>query len=166
MNEQYSRMYEAAPLPAAKVDRRASRLPPGVALLDPFGFGLNADSSPYDSALIYGPTSRGMTTTGSGSLSPSGRSPYPSSSSMSGISGSGSHSSMGLPASSSAATSPVPGSGSVDQNDPRRASSADLTPTWQSSTQRSPRFPGMGRSKLSGEIEVDVRPSFIPTGYF
>ncbi|KAL8290042.1 hypothetical protein RQP46_002981 [Phenoliferia psychrophenolica] len=150
----YSRIYEAAPLPTTKADRRVSRLPPGVALLDPFGYGLNPDISPYDSAAIYSNGSRSTTGSGSGSLSPSGRSPYPSSSSMSAMSG-GSLSSMGQP-SSSAATSPLPWTGPADQNDPRRASAGDLTPTWQSSTTRSPRFPGMGRSKLSGEIEVDT----------
>ncbi|GAA5975137.1 hypothetical protein JCM5350_000152 [Sporobolomyces pararoseus] len=49
----HSRMLDSSPLTTASdpSGRRVSRLPPGVQMLDPFGFSLAADASPYDLAL-------------------------------------------------------------------------------------------------------------------
>ncbi|GAA5953444.1 hypothetical protein JCM3765_005041 [Sporobolomyces pararoseus] len=49
----HSRMLDSSPLATASdpSGRRVSRLPPGVQMLDPFGFSLAADASPYDLAL-------------------------------------------------------------------------------------------------------------------
>ncbi|GAA5944382.1 uncharacterized protein JCM15063_000936 [Sporobolomyces koalae] len=52
--QRHSRMLDSSPLASTTADptgRRVSRLPPGVQMLDPFGFSLAADASPYDLAL-------------------------------------------------------------------------------------------------------------------
>ncbi|KAK4705208.1 hypothetical protein P7C70_g999, partial [Phenoliferia sp. Uapishka_3] len=160
---QYSRMYDTSPLPTSAADRRASRLPPGVSHVDPFGFGLTNDPSPYDSALIYGSGSSPSQSsihqnrpggTRSRAASTNLDSPYPSSSNMSGRSSAISLSSAGQP--SSAATSPLPWTG-PEADHKRRASMGDLGPGWQSSNSRASRpVAGLNRSKLSGEIQVDT----------
>ncbi|GAA6042520.1 hypothetical protein JCM8097_004643 [Rhodosporidiobolus ruineniae] len=62
----HSRLLDAAPiLPGTAFgsdQRRLSRLPPGVSMIDPFGFNLTADPSPYDLAsLSQPPASPGST---------------------------------------------------------------------------------------------------------
>lgn len=97
---QLSRMYDTSPSaptmmrpPPSSPDRRSSRLPPTVGLLDPFGYMINAEQSPYDSALAYSssPTHR---MSQRASYYPGMSSGYPSSSSLSALSalGSGSYS--------------------------------------------------------------------------
>ncbi|KAI5475904.1 hypothetical protein MNV49_000737 [Pseudohyphozyma bogoriensis] len=153
----HSRMWDSTPPPAMTVDRRTSRLPPGVELVDPFGYGLTAELSSYDAALQYTHSPNP-----SGSLSPASASrsrasfggsmhgAFPNSPSMSAMS----TSSNGYL--SSAATSPVPW-----------GSDASGSPAWQK--KRSSSFgdamqrgfgsrvgtPGPGNSKLSGEIDID-----------
>ncbi|GAA5878251.1 hypothetical protein JCM8547_007540 [Rhodosporidiobolus lusitaniae] len=52
----HSRLLDAAPVvpstPFGSDQRRLSRLPPGVSMVDPFGFNLTADPSPYDLASL------------------------------------------------------------------------------------------------------------------
>ncbi|GAA6009995.1 hypothetical protein JCM11491_005820 [Sporobolomyces phaffii] len=68
----HSRMFDTSPLPTTSDPngRRVSRLPPGVQMLDPFGFSLAAEASPYDLAL-----NASSPATTPGVLSPAGRSP-------------------------------------------------------------------------------------------
>lgn len=181
-------MWDASPTPVLSVDRRASRLPPGLSLVDPFGYGLN-DVSSYDAALQSIPSSPGIRPRASGSFTNTSStlaaaSPYPSSSTMSSNSSSGN----GY-LTSSAATSPVPWNGHVKSN-----GSGNVSPelngngngqSWQKTGRsssfgeggstppngsppigrngfpHSPRLTipgqgGMGPSKLSGEIDLDV----------
>lgn len=144
-------------------------------MIDPFGFNVVNEPSPYDTALAYsanpttrsrasflGPSSAPGVLGGPGSFGTS--SPYPSSSSMHSVA-----SSSHLPAASSRATSPMPSTpGSLAElngvNDPRpwvKQRSASAGDSISSSSRQQFRGnlirPGIGnRSKLSGEIGVDV----------
>ncbi|BGP15105.1 hypothetical protein JCM10213v2_003060 [Rhodosporidiobolus nylandii] len=174
------------PLDAVNRDpRRHSRLPPGVAMIDPFGFSLTADASPYDLASLSQPSSPGAAG-GANRLSASVPSPArtsflsvsptpPSSSRMSGVpSGSSSHSagSSLLPsaASSSPATSPPAsmlehGAGQPWMK-PRAGSAGEYGPGARAQVRNGLLAAPMGgvgmprgmsqRSKLSAEVDPET----------
>ncbi|BGO90835.1 hypothetical protein NBRC10512_005840 [Rhodotorula toruloides] len=167
----YSRLLDASPVTAPSVDsRRLSRLPPGVSMLDPFGFNLTNDASPYDLALsasqaglaagITSPARSSVRASYIGSPAVSSTpslSPYPSTSSTS-----------SLPTTPS--LSPAPEGSFAPGAQPwlkPRASSAGEQGMGHNRSQvrngllaapngyASPRQ-AYGRSKLSGEIDADA----------
>ncbi|GAA5892713.1 uncharacterized protein JCM6883_007449 [Sporobolomyces salmoneus] len=189
----HSRMLDSSPLATASdsTGRRVSRLPPGVQMLDPFGFSLAAETSPYDLALnastpsgtagVLSPSrspvrasflQQPQVTSTSASPSPSsshGHSPFPSSSSIA----------SNLSQTSTAATSPTlqpwtkpraASAGEVSQVNSRAQFKTGLLgpPTVQRGPSSRSRL-----SKLSGEIDVETAsiastatqsqlPAFVP----
>lgn len=169
---QHSRLLDAAPVAAPVLDnsRRLSRLPPGFSMLDPFGFNLTNDASPYDLALSASQAdlAAGITSAARSSVRASylgspavsttpSLSPYPSTSSTS-----------SLPSTPSL-SSPPDGSfapGAQPWLKPRASSAGEqgmghnrshvrnglLAPNGYASPRQA-----NGRSKLSGEIDADVR---------
>lgn len=157
---QLSRMYDVSPsaptmmLPPTSPDRRSSRLPPSVGLLDPFGYMINAEQSPYDSALAYSssPTHR---MSQRASYYPGMTSGYPSSLSLSALSALGSGSYSGDPNVDS-----VPPKAPWNDRKHRSVSLGESgmdRPAIRSSMMAgsSHRSVGTGLSKLSGEIDPD-----------
>ncbi|GAA5961763.1 hypothetical protein JCM21900_000753 [Sporobolomyces salmonicolor] len=176
--QRHSRMLDAAPLAtsADATGRRLSRLPPGVAMVDPFGFNLSAEISPYDLALnastpsptagilapsrspirssFLQPQLSATSTTSSGG----GQSPYPSSSSMMSMAST----------SSTTATSPPSPNGEVGPPSqpwmrPRAASAGETYGNSRVQVRSGmlsppPMVPrGLSqRSKLSGEIDAET----------
>ncbi|GAA5994301.1 uncharacterized protein JCM10292_001983 [Rhodotorula paludigena] len=160
----HSRLLDSAPISTSPGSahgadgRRLSRLPPGVSLLDPFGFNLSNDASPYDPAYAYSAAAQapGMT---------AGTPPRsPARGSFLGPQGAG----------SAVTASPVPGASSSFTPPPPqqpwvkpRASSAGEQGFNRSQLRNGLLAPGMspgasprqsvtGRSKLSGEIDADA----------
>ncbi|KAM0746487.1 hypothetical protein T439DRAFT_329592 [Meredithblackwellia eburnea MCA 4105] len=157
----HSRVYDTAPPLSANNDRRMSRLPASISQYDPFGYGLSADKSPYDSALKYATVGgRSQTSSqggfGTNSLPSSSRlsqstsqqgtfigSPHPSSSSMSAMSSGASNGY--LSATSSTGTTPN-GSPSSHWN--------DLPPVAIDMSKR--------RSSSFGDLGTHMRQSLAP----
>ncbi|GEM08319.1 hypothetical protein Rt10032_c05g2336 [Rhodotorula toruloides] len=166
----HSRLLDTGPIAAPVVDsRRLSRLPPGVSMLDPFGFNLTNDSSPYDLALSASQAglAAGITSAarqparasyvGSPAVSSTpSLSAYPSTSSTS-----------SLPTTPSLATPPegLFAAGAQPWLKPRASSAGEQGMGYSRSQVRngllapngyaSPRQAN-GRSKLSGEIDADA----------
>jgi hypothetical protein len=167
--KQHSRMLDAAPVPSspAESSRRLSRIP-SAGMLDPFGFSLSAEPSPYDSALAYShnpqtrqrasflgaPQSNGQSSLGQAS-------PYPSTSSMQSMASGSSY-----PATSTGATSWASGDangggqGGQPWLKPRSASMGDAGSSRQQIRSSLLARPSNNRSKLSGEINADVSSLF------
>ncbi|GAA5836275.1 hypothetical protein JCM3766R1_003474 [Sporobolomyces carnicolor] len=187
----HSRMLDSSPLATASdsTGRRVSRLPPGVQMLDPFGFNLAADTSPYDLALNASSPSATP-----GILSPS-RSPVrasflqPQLTPMSASASNSSHGHSPFPSSSSIASnlsnvSTAPTSPALQPWTKHRASSAGEVYQLQNRAQIKSGLlgppvvqKGTGArsrlSKLSGEIEAETSsiasmatksplPAFVP----
>ncbi|GAA5886641.1 hypothetical protein JCM5296_005357 [Sporobolomyces johnsonii] len=176
--QRHSRLLDAAPLStsAAATGRRLSRLPPGVAMVDPFGFNLSAEVSPYDLALnastpsptagilapsrspirssFLQPQRSATSTTSSGG----GHSPYPSSSSMMSMASTSSTTATSPPSSNSEVGPPsqpwmrprAASAGEAYENSRVQVRSGLLSPP--------PMVPrGLSqRSKLSGEIDAET----------
>ncbi|GAA6058863.1 hypothetical protein JCM10212_002807 [Sporobolomyces blumeae] len=174
--QRHSRMLEVSPVAATQTDaagRRISRLPPGVQMLDPFGFSLAAEASPYDLALnassstgtptVLSPSRSPVrasflqprvTPTTASSSSSHGHSPYPASgsiaSNLSGASTQASSSSTLQPWTKPRAAS----AGEVYQASSRAQIKSGLLgppPPVQRGTSSRSRL-----SKLSGEIEAEA----------
>lgn len=164
-------MLDAAPIPSspAESSRRLSRIP-SAGMLDPFGFSLSAEPSPYDSALAYSnnpqtrqrasflgpPQSNGQNSLGQ-------TSPYPSTSSMQSMASGSSY-----PATSTGATSWASGDANGGQGGqpwlkPRSASMGDAGSSSHQIRSSLMARPG-NRSKLSGEINADVSSFSSPRG--
>lgn len=171
---QHSRLLDVAPVAqSARDSRRISRLPPGVAMVDPFGFNVAADASPYDLALSasQAPANASLSTSA----------PVPYRSSYSGVpsvstapiasSSTGYRASFMGPPSSTADSGPAPitptwakqrasSHGELGNNafgQPRSQIRNSLLSANSAMRATSPK-PGAGPSKLSGEVDLEVRP--------
>ncbi|BGP39184.1 hypothetical protein JCM10449v2_003122 [Rhodotorula kratochvilovae] len=183
----HSRLLDAAPIytspsPASSSTnvsdgRRLSRLPPGVALVDPFGFNVSNEPSPYDLAYAHSAAaqSAGLTSASSSSPRALARSsflgPYPSM-------GGGASAGGGPGVTASPTISPSPSTSSVVHahavgelgapgqpwaGKPRAASAGEGTQGPRAQVRNgllapglSPRQSSVGRSKLSGEVDADA----------
>ncbi|KAK4056562.1 hypothetical protein OIO90_002410 [Microbotryomycetes sp. JL221] len=171
----HSRQVEMSPMLGATESRRLSRLPTSLGPLDPFGYDVGLDSTPYDSAFtpsIAAANKRNSSRTPL-QLSPSSpmtsaglaqQTSFPSSSSMMSIASSSSRTALGRQSSSfgSTSTNASSNTSSHGQLEPRpwiktRSSSWGDQAAARSQFRNGLSAPSTGnRSKLSGEIIAET----------